>query len=178
MAVGSIPKTLWLASSVTHTEPPPTAIPPPAALVRMTFFTLPVAASMRVTVRSSAFVTQTEPKPYATAVGPAPTGIGSPTTAFDCGLIQLTVSSSWLATQTPPPPTAIPLGPAPTGIVCTAPVDGSIRDTVSAFASAAQTTPSLPTATAVGACSTVTWLVTRPLWPSMKPTELAATTAA
>ncbi len=59
---GSIPRTLRVASSVTQTEPPPTAIPRPTALVGIAFLmTSPVSASMRVTVRSSAFVTQTEP---------------------------------------------------------------------------------------------------------------------
>ena len=59
---GSICTTVLVDSSVTHTDPAPTAIPRPTAPVRIFGLTTsPVAASIRDTVRSSEFVTQTDP---------------------------------------------------------------------------------------------------------------------
>src|SRR5919202_2852060 len=74
--LGSTSTTRPVDSSVTHTAPAPMVIPPPTAFVRIRLpTTSPVAESIRETVRSSEFVTQTEPYPTATAVGPLPTWI-------------------------------------------------------------------------------------------------------
>ena len=57
---GSIRTTVLVASSVTQTAPPPIAIPRPTAPVRMVSTSLP-STSIRERVRSSEFVTQTDP---------------------------------------------------------------------------------------------------------------------
>ena len=78
--------------------------------------TVPVAASIRETVPSVPFVTQTARAlgSTATPVGSSPTWIG--TAVPDSGSTRDTVPSVALATQTAPRPNAIPLGPAPTEI--------------------------------------------------------------
>ena len=71
-----------------------------------------VAGSMRDTVPSPAFATQTEPAPTATAAGCLPTGIWS--VAFEPGSILVTMSSLSLVTQAAPCPKAIPVDRRPT----------------------------------------------------------------
>src|SRR5919109_3244055 len=95
-------------SSLSQTEPPPTAMPRPTASVAIVWAS-PLAGSIRDRVRSAEFVTHSDPSPKATPIGPFPTSIVR-TTAFVPGSICETVASAWLATQTAPAPTAIPAG--------------------------------------------------------------------
>src|SRR5690349_24056718 len=70
------------------------------------------AGSMRETVPSSPFATQTEPWPTATPTGPPPTWyvwLG----ASEPALIRATVLASGFVTQVAPSPTATPPGEPP-----------------------------------------------------------------
>ena len=91
-----------------------------------------VAVSMRVTVSSPSFATQTAPSPYASAIGRRPTlivQIGP--SANVTGSKRCTVASPALATQTAPPPTTTAVGLAPARVVPeTRRVPGSIRASV------------------------------------------------
>ena len=118
---------------------------PPTAIVSGL---LPPCGSMRVTVPSPLFATQTEPGADGDSDGIPPDRDRRrhrPACSGRCGR---RASSSESATQTPPAPSAIAAGPWPTGIVVSSPV-GSTRVTVFASPSVNQTA-SAPTATAVG----------------------------
>ena len=96
---GSTRTSRFSAPSLIQTDPAPTAIPRPSAPMS-NVLTAPLAGSMRETDASSTFVTHTDPKPKATAVGEFPTRIGSPATSFASGSIRETVPSRLFATQT------------------------------------------------------------------------------
>ena len=92
-----------------------------------------VGGSIRETVPSRLFVTQTAPPPVVIPLGPAPTPIVC-TTAHFSGSIRETLLPSVFVTQTAPSPTATRVGVAPTG---TCPVISPVAESTrpSAFAS-------------------------------------------
>ena len=79
-----------------------TAIPYGAFPISIVSTTSYVAGSMRETLFSAVFATQTEPDPTATAVGPRPTSIVLVEPA--AGSIRVTESSDVFATQIAPSP--------------------------------------------------------------------------
>ena len=74
-----------------------------------------VDGSIRTTVSSPEFVTQTKRRPTKIPVGLEPTPIGPPTIAGDARSIRLTVLSLTLATHTSCLPSEIASGRSPTG---------------------------------------------------------------
>src|SRR5262245_37237477 len=149
--------------------PSPAARPtvrPPTLIFRIT---LPVFRSMRHTVPSPAFATQTAPSPKAIALGASPTGIDDEELAS--GSTRDTVSSKLFATHTEPGPTAIARGPRPTLIDSTAmAVCGSIREIVLRSSPLAIQTSPGPTAIADGRPSGYPSAVMRPARGSIRPT--------
>ena len=128
---------------------------PPTSIV---FTTLPRTGSIRDTVPSRLFATQTLPKPTAMSVGERPTGIVV-VTEFVAGSIRTTAPASRSATHTAPAPTATASAPSPTVIdAITSFVTGSIRTTLLPRASPTHTAPA-PTATLVGLLSVSTLAV-------------------
>ena len=129
----------------TYTRPFPAAIDrglPPTAIV---LTTLLLRGSIRDTVPSRLFATQTPPKPTMTSVGARPTGMVV-VTELVAGSMRTTVSSRRSATQSAPAPYAAAPDPRPTGVVpTTSSPAGSMRATLSPLASLAQT-PLAPTA--------------------------------
>src|SRR5262245_7546684 len=77
-----------------------------------------VAGSIRQTVASRLFTTQTAPPPVVIPLGPLPTGIVS-TTAVVPGSIRDTACPSALVTQYAPSPAATAVGVAPTLVAAT-----------------------------------------------------------
>src|SRR4051794_25394529 len=168
-AVPPTPASLaWLiagASTVTQARSPAIAIAcglPPTLIVDTP---RRATGSIRVTVPSPLFATQTDPAPTVTPVGDSPTGIVAVTDLVS-GSIRMTVLSPVSATQTAPSPTAMPLGPWPTESAVTRPVE-STRVTLSASLSVSQT-PSAPTASPAGPAFGSTWPTTRPVRASRR----------
>jgi hypothetical protein len=112
--------------------------------------TLFVRGSMRETVPSPLFATQTLPAPYAIPTGARPTVMAVATGPVSQAMRE-TVSLAVLVTHTAPPPTATPLGCKPTVIGATLGlfVEGSMRVTLESSQFAIQTDPN-PSAIAAG----------------------------
>ena len=85
----------------------------------MVSVTVPVRGSIRETVSSCVFATQTAPAPTARAVGPCPTEVVPITAPSLAGSRRVTVLSSESVTQTLPAPAAIALGSFPTEVLAT-----------------------------------------------------------
>src|SRR5689334_1863517 len=103
------------SNDVTHTDPSPAAISPPGpgtptSIVATTLF---VFGSMRETLPSPWFSTQTASRPAAMKRGDLPTVIVS-ATRFVCGSTRATVPCSVLVTQTASSPNANPYDPLAT----------------------------------------------------------------
>src|SRR5687767_6073774 len=110
--------------------------------------TSPVPGSIRETVASLRFTTQTAPAPAAIALGPSPTGIV--VVEPEVASIRVTTSSPSFATQTTPSAKTIPRGSRPTEVVLTTLiVRGFMRTTALSLRFATQTAPP-PTVTALG----------------------------
>ena len=137
--------------------------------------------SIRETVPSSPFATQSAPAPYASAVGAVPdAGFGS-SPAFVPGSIRETWPRSSSLTQTAPPPTAMPLPTSPVAIVLIRrPLRALSRVTDRSPAFVTQTEPN-PAATATGTFPTgivsTTWFVPGSMRETV-PSRLLATQTA
>ena len=101
--------------SVTHTQPPPTTMPPGVPPIAIAAEGWKVCWSMLCNVLSVEFTTQAASSPNAMDDGPWPTAIVWPPLVRSAGLSHETVPAPLLATQTPPPPTATPVGSDPAG---------------------------------------------------------------
>jgi hypothetical protein len=107
-----------------------------------------VSGSIRETLASWLFTTQTDPAPTATAIGASPTGIV--VVELDPVSMRWTTSSPSVATQTTPSAKAMPRGDRPTDTVLTTlSVRGFMRTTAFSTLFATQTAPA-PTVTALG----------------------------
>ena len=81
--------------------------------ISIVFTTVLVPGSIRDTVPSAAFATQTEPAPTATATGSSPTEI-CPMAEYVLWSILVTLPSPLLVTQAAPKPYAMPVDRRPT----------------------------------------------------------------